>query len=476
MSRLLGYFAMVVVTVSCLGCASVPREAGFYEVQDAVRQRSGHQAHWEHLEGATSERLETLLQQRLTDKDAVEIALFNNGRLQATFHELGIAQADLVQAGLIRNPIFDGEVRSPGRAFEFAITQSILDLFQRPGRKRLAAATFESEKLRVANEVWNLIVDVRAAFYALQAANQMMITSQTTLEAARASAELAVRLYDAGNIPPLELEREQALLERAKLDLAESESEVLDEREHLNRLMGLWGSQTGWKLVSKLPELPTADLELAGLESLAVSQRLDLLLARQQVEMAAKARPLARLDAIGDIELGIHREREPEGDNTSGPFLAVPLPVFDRGGPARARALAVFLQRQKLYAALAVEVRSEVRSARNRMLTARRKAEYFEAVILPRRRRIVELSLVQYNFMLLGTFELLVARQDEIEARHEFIGSMRDYWIARSELERAVGGNLPTSDSDSAHIQTIEPSTTMGPPDAADSHDHRGDS
>jgi len=94
------------------------------------------------------------------------------------------------------------------------------------------------------------------------------------------------------------------------------------------------------------------------------------------------------------------------------------------------------------HAALAVEVRSQVRAARSRVQAARSRVDYYQRVTLPRRERIVELSQQHYNFMLIGAFQLLTAKQDEIRARREYIEALEEYWIARAELDRAVGGNL----------------------------------
>jgi cobalt-zinc-cadmium efflux system outer membrane protein len=44
--------------------------------------------------------------------------------------------------------------------------------------------------------------------------------------------------------------------------------------------------------------------------------------------------------------------------------------------------------------------------------------------------------------MLLGVFQLLAAKQAEVAAYREYIEAVRDYWVARSELERAVGAPL----------------------------------
>ncbi len=448
MMRRLLFSALVALAGLPVGCSSMRGASGVQEVQETVRQRSGFQVNWDQQptpEASVMERVRTILEGELTAEHAVEVALLVNRRLQSTFEELEIARADMVQAGLPANPILSGELRFPGRParpFELSVTQAFLDLLQIRMRRRLAEATFQPAKLRAADDMLSFVAEVRGAFYGAQAAEQVVAMRGEVLEAARVAAELAVRQHEAGNISDLDLENQQALYEQAKVDLAQAESEAFNERERLNSLMGLWGPQTDWRIAAALPELPPAEPGLEGMESLAVSQRLDLMVAKQEIEVAARALPLARANAIGDIALGVHQEREPEGKNTTGPAIEVPLPLYNRGRPARARAEALLRQNLQRYAALAVEVRAEVRSVRNRVETARAKAEYYRDVIVPRRQRIVGFSQQHYNYMLLGPFQLLMAKQDEIMARREYIEAVRDYWIGRSELERVLGGRL----------------------------------
>ena len=206
--------------------------------------------------------------------------------------------------------------------------------------------------------------------------------------------------------------------------------------------MGLWGPDTGWKIAPALSELPPEDPGLQGLESLAVAQRMDLRAAWAELQAAAGAVPLARSSANLDISVGVHREREPEGITTTGPVLDYSLPLFDRGRPAKSRAEALLRQSQDRYAALAVEIRSEIREAWNRMALARSRVAYYRDVVLPRRSRINELSQRNYNFMLLGPYQLIMAKQNEINAQGEYVESLKDYWINHADLQRALGGDI----------------------------------
>lgn len=461
------------------GCAPMRGASGFHEVQETVRRRSGLEVTWDRqptMDPSVQSRIQTLLEKELTAEGAIEVALLSSRRLQTRFEDLEIARAEMVQSWLPRNPLLASELRFPGRPsrpFEVALTQSLLDLIQLRMRRRLAEAAFEPAKLRAADEVLTFVTEVRGAHYTLQAAEQAIEMHGQIVEAARAAAELAIRQHEVGNISDLDLEDEQALFEQAKLDLEQSESEALADRERLNSLLGLWGQQTEWRIAPALPDLPPEEPDLEGVETVAVSQRLDLLAAQHEIEVASRALPLARSTAIGDVSVGVHHEKEPEGTKTTGPALDVPVPIFNRGRAARAKAEAQLRQSQQRYAALAIEIRSEVRAARNQLLSARSRAEYYRDVIVPRRERIVALSQRYYNYMLLGNFQLLLARQNEIEARKEYIRALRDYWTGRSELERAVGGRLASVLPVSSPSPVPEPSEP-GKPDQVEHEGHDG--
>ena len=75
-------------------------------------------------------------------------------------------------------------------------------------------------------------------------------------------------------------------------------------------------------------------------------------------------------------------------------------------------------------------------------MAARMTIEYYAKTLVPLRERIVTLSQEQYNAMLLGVYQLLQAKQNEINSYREYIEAVRDYWIARADLERAIGTRL----------------------------------
>ena len=433
-------------TVALVGCAHVDPNPAFRELANTVHLRTGKRVQWNRGTAQDAEAqaaVASLLRHPLTADAAVQVALLNNRNLQATYEELGIAQADLVEAGLLRNPIFTFERRFPGQALEMDLLKEFIDILLLPLRKRIAAAQFEAAKLRVGHEILKTAAEVRAAFYEHQGDEQLVDLRKTVAEVTERSAETALRMQQAGNLKNLDLATEQASHAQAKIELAKAQSEAVQSREKLNKLMGAFGAQTNWTVASRLPELSGGEVSTSQLESRAIQQRLDLAAARQEFIAQARSLGIARADAIlQGAEFGGHYEREISGEYAVGPSVNVPIPIFNQGQAAFARGGAKIRQAEQRYLALAADIRSDVRAARDKMLLSRRQVEYFKSTALPTRTRVTEESQLEYNAMQIGPFQLLQAKQEEVKTGAESVEALRDYWVARAELEKAVGGSL----------------------------------
>ena len=446
---------MVLVTMLTAGLASlvgctVPREAGFGDVRKLVDGRGIARVHWKQgtdEDARVDAHVRDLLGRELTAATAVEVALLNNPRLQATFERLGVAQGDVVQAGLLRNPSITGHVGLPIGAglveWDVSIVAPFLDAILIPLRKRFAKAEFERVKLEVADEILATAAEARRAFYQMQAANQVLAMERMVLEAGQASAELAMRQHAAGNMSDLDLSAQQEQYAQTKLDTARAEVRLLTDREHLSRILGVWGAQTEWKVAPTLPDLPAEEPPLEHVESFAIAHRLDLLAARRDIETRSAALRITRTTrVIGGLDVGAAGHRDADGPLTVGPNLTVELPIFNQKQGEVARLVAEMRAAMRRSEALAVAIRSEVRDARNRLLAERATVDYYRKTLIPLRERRVALTLQQYNAMLLGVYQLLQSKQAEITAYREYIEAVRDYWMARSDLERAAGGPL----------------------------------
>ena len=463
----INWLSLMMLPTLLISCAQVPRESGFDDVRELVGRRMDYRLHWNQGTQADAEVEDTIaimVEQELTLDAVVQIALLNNPRLQASYEELGVTQADLVEAGLLDNPVFLTRVRFPDRYprmtnLEFGITQNFLNLLMLPARKKLAAVQFERVKLKVADEVIVLAAEAQKSYYQVLAAGHINRMRRLTAATAHNSYELALRMNAAGNIGALELAQEQGQFEQSRIALAESESRLLAAREKMTRQMGLWGRQTSWKIRDQLPDLPPQEHDLADLEAFAIANRMDIAASRREVEAIAQALGIT-IDwrYFGSADVGVSSERDTDGQWVTGPELTLELPVFNQRQADIARLESRLRQSRKRLEAQAVEVRSEIRSLRDQLLMSRNLVDHYRGVVLPLRERIVNLTLQKYNYMLVGAFELLMAKQREFDDYQKYIEAVQDYWIARTDLTRAAGGRLPAA----AQTGALAPDSSLG--------------
>ncbi|MEO7412713.1 MAG: TolC family protein, partial [Opitutaceae bacterium] len=271
--------------------------------------------------------------------------------------------------------------------------------------------------------------------------------------------------YDAGNINRLELATVQVSAQEAKLEMSRTEAQAGIDREKLNRLLGLSGSQTNWTLAAELPELPEHEMDFSQLEEAALDQRLDLAAAKAQVALAERALALKRNTRFlpASVRVGAETEREVDGSRVTGPTLELGLPIFDQGQAELARLSAEHRRAVANYEGLANEVRSEVRELRDTLRAAHAASEFYNSTLLPQRRLLLQETLLHYNAMQKSNYELLAAKERLLVVEREAIEARRDYWIARAQLERAFGGKLPL-------VKTAAPAAEAAP--ASEQHEH----
>ncbi len=428
------------------GCATFSTDGGFKTVKTVAKDRINKDVIWVRAD-SDADTVQTtvgkLLASPLSVDDAVQVALLNNRGLQATYAELGIAEADLVQAGRMTNPHFAYLRTRHGdeRKLEWALTFPIIDLLTIPLRKKIEARHFEAVKLAVAGRVVEVGIETREAYVHALAAEEQVRYMEQVKTAADASADLARRLARAGNFSRLEHLREQAFYAEVVAQHARARHAATAERERLTRLMGLYGDDTLFKLPERLPDLPSSLPEIEDLEATALTQRLDVQAAKRDTESVAASLGLTKATRfINVLELGPASTKEDPEPWKRGFEISLQVPIFDWGGARVARAEAIYMQAVHRVAETAVNARSEVREAYSAYRTAYETAKHYREEIVPLRKKNSEENLLRYNGMLISVFELLADAREQVASVRDSIEALRDYWLAESDLQASLNG------------------------------------
>ena len=423
------------------GCAQITDRSGFDTVQALSRPTLGQAPTWiksEADEAKARAEIAALLAKPVDADAAVRVALLANRNLRASYAELGIAEADLVQANRISNPTFSFKRLS--READLDIERSIaikpLELLLLPFATGIEERRFERAKMRAAETVLKTAAEVRRAWIAAVAAAEIAAYAETFGETAKARVELARRMADVGNWSVLDYAREQVFYAEATMKRARVRHKATAARERLARLMGLWGRDAGFKLPDRIPALPKEPKDPGDIEKKAVAERLDIRIAKAETEATAKSLGLTRATRfVNALEIAGYRNDATGQRTQTGYEISVEVPIFDWGSAKAAKAENIYMQSVDRLAAVAVSARSEVRETYSAYRTAFDLARHYTEEVLPLRRKIGEEMVLRYNGMLIGVFELLADLREQSETVAAAVEARRDFWLAATDLD-----------------------------------------
>lgn len=438
-------FIVIISSILLNGCVSFSKDAGFSDVISSVQSRSGQTPIMLKSEESLVQNqttIQTLLATPLRADDAVRVALIHSPRVQAELTELGMAEADLVQAGKLPNPSLSYANLSPVND-EYNIERKILfdvvGLLTIPMKTAIECRRFQQAKLQAAMDILQLAADTRKAYYTAVGAQQTVQYLEQIKEVAEASVQLARGMAQVGNLSKLQFAREQAFYAEIMSQMASAKLMALKDREHLTRLMGLWGEQIQFKLPERLPELPKVTRDESELEKQALLNRLDI--QAMKIEIIGKAKALGLTKAtrfINVLELGYAHNTGHDRPRQRGYEISLQIPIFDWGDARIAKSKASYMQSVWHLRDMAINARSEVREAYQSYRTTFDVTKHYRDEIMPLRKFILDQNMLRFNGMLVSTFELLADAREHIGSTKIYIETLRDFWIADTDLQTAL--------------------------------------
>lgn len=478
--------ALAAIGLGLSGCVSAEQtalysatEPGFQTVKaGAATALRGQQTVWvqsEQQAQQVNKLVKAFVDRKTLNADtAVQVALYNNKGLQAAYADLGLSAAEAWQQTMLQNPVLTVGMVGIGapelgiyRAIEGVIAANILALATQKKRVDVADVRFRQAQFTALLESLRLAAETRRSWITAVSALENVQYLEKAQVAANAAAELGRKLGETGALPKAEQAREQAFYAELTGQLAEAKLQARLAREQLTRLMGLWGKDIEYKLPQRLPALPDKLQASPGIETAALKNRVDLKIARLELDALAKSYKLTDATRyVTDLGLaaGVELEREIETEyeledgkieeKTSKNTLATPLieldyaiPIFDSGKARLRKAELAYMQAANRLAEKAVNIRSEARSAYTAYRATYDIAQHYQKSVVPLRTEIEKESLLTYNGMITNTFELLADSRSKVNALLMASNAKREFWLAEANLSTTIngGGGQPGS-------------------------------
>lgn len=381
------------------------------------------------------------LSEQLSAPDAVAIALWNNSALEANLAAVGIAQADLLDAGLLKNPNFQSLIPVGAKPFEFLLNWPIEDLWQRKKRVLAARQNLDAVATGLVQNGLNLVRDVKIAHADLWLAERRTETLRESATVRERIAKLTERRKDVGDASGLEVSLAWADARSADELAKRAAGDIEVARVRLHQLIGLRDSPRalsaiGW---TDWPTIPEANEMLQA----AYASRPDLRAAELAIEASTYRAKWQRSRIFNMVipMLSIKESGSPQAVR-AGPGVTIEIPIFNRNQGQRARADAEVVQSAWRYAALRDQVEGEVRDAMARLEQARKSLELLRTGLKPLVEQAIGQTETAYrngDASYLNVLETTRQKFDAILREREAEAALAR---AHAELERSVGKKI----------------------------------
>lgn len=378
--------------------------------------------------------------QGLSLDQALDAAFSQNPDFAAIGREIGIAEGERRQAGLIPNPELSWEVEDTRRATStttVTLSQALELGGKRGARIEVAKAGQAIARLELERQRNSLRADVIQAFHAA-------LRAQTALELAQQSqalTERGLRVVEgrvrAGQSSPVEATRAQVQLAQAEAAVRRARTERGVANQVLARLTGSAEARFDRLDASNLSPGPAPQAEplLAKVE-----QTAEWRLAAAQIERGDASLGSEKAQRIPNltVSLGSQYSREDrERVNVVG--LSMPLPLFDRNQGNVLAAARRADQARDLRNAVELRVRSETRSALEQWGTAMGEVQAYDRTILPAAQQAVDTATRGFEMGKFAFLDVLDAQRTLIDARGLYLEALAQATDARAQVERIYG-------------------------------------
>jgi outer membrane protein, heavy metal efflux system len=415
------------LTGVCCGaaCASAGGAPGPEQVSERLQSLIGHPARASAAEPALPP--DVRIDDGLTRDEAVAIALWNSPAFQADLADLGIARAEVQQAGLLRNPVLSLLFPWGPKQLEATLRWPIDTLWQRPRRVAAARSSAEAVAARLTASGLGLAADAKVALIDLGAALDTAALAADLVTLARNIARLVDSRFRAGDISRLEAETAALDAERAKQAATRADLDVTLARNRLHHVLGLDALAPPAALKPAAPSTPPpiscGPPEI--LERDALAARPDLRAAELDIEAAGSRLGWEKSRVFSLVAILDANAEGKEGFEV-GPGLETDFGLIDRNQPGVTRAAAELSRAQAKYRETRLRIRRDMNDAVARLAQASVAAVTWRDQIRPalerhaeQFQRAYEAGEVSYLAVLEITRRLNDARTRELEASAE---------------------------------------------------------
>lgn len=391
------------------------------------------------------------LQNGLTVDKAVAASILVDPGIRASFEEIGISKADLVQAGFIQNPSISVLYQCPtlpkclNEVAYIDITgmMNISDFWQIPFKKKVAGKELEIQTVNTLKKIIDLSSDALFAYYAYLYEQQQLVTVEKILTSIINLKNSTDNNYTAGYSSDYDRSVVDSFLGQWEVKKLDQEKLIHNALITLRNYIGLELITEGISLTTSwdafLQTLPTA----AALFTYAESNNPELQAAHLKVLKAQYQQSLERSRMINNVSFGLEYTRDIANVNYIGPIMDFDLPLFDQQQVQIERAQREEKKAHREVANLLANVSNEIINLCKNIEISQKSIAVYKKRVLPANQKALEFydqhaHTIQMNLSILLTTKVEMLQQ-EYNLNKEYLNLIKNI----AELQKKIGGVIP---------------------------------
>lgn len=400
---------------------------------------------------------------KITLNDALELALTNNLDLQSERINIELAKNNVKSANRLQNPEFNlfYNYGSAGRGNPQQIGASeTIELGKRAPRKHLAKANLYKKDLEVRSKEFELEMDVRETYVDLVGAKTILNCLYEQEKLLEEFLALSKKRLKAGEVLETDVIQAQIALNQIATQINTAKTTVQSARNDFNKALNIKQNEQNILYDASEDELPGETVFISlktpdykkqmpsfdDISQRALEKRLDIRIAKQEIDIAKKNFIVVSRQRIPDVEIfggyGYQAKNHSDtGEFRAGAYAGANLsniPVLYTFKPEIKNASLQIEQAQVNYESAKNKALKEMSSAYGEFLNSQANLNFYRQKLVKDSEKLISISKKNYNEGKTDLTSLVVMEQSYKEIVVGYINALADYYTDWIDFLRTV--------------------------------------
>lgn len=398
--------------------------------------------------------------QKVSLKQAIDIAVSNNIDLQTERININIAKNEIKKANKLQNPSIDSFYfyGSAGNSEprQWGITQDI-EIAKRYARKNIAKSQHKLVEKNYEYILFDLKMDVREAYINLVSAKSILDTLKQQKDLQEELLEIADNRAKQNSENNIDLIQAKIALNQLLTQINTAQVNVDIAKSNFNKVINTQDNLTydtqDTVFIEEnnynemfTPE-PTTDFPYFNhFSNIILNKRGDLQIIKQEIDLAEKNLILTIHQRVPDIQLSSGYSYKPEkysdsGHYNSGAYLGAKLiniPLFYNYSPEIENARLKLTQAELKFISAQNKAIKDIEASYNRFLTAKENLMSFEKNIIKNSEELIEFSKKRYETGKSDITSIIVMKQNYKSVIIGYTQALADYYNSWTNFLREI--------------------------------------